>query len=759
MRISWAEGGGAGAPASRQESSLLGLARAHPDAALALGALLLALFSTAWMLLQSPDFFSGYDYVRMHAFYKAYLRDALLAGRLPLWNPYSGLGRPFLADIEAQALYPPNLLVVPFGVRAGVALSVFLHQALAIACGSRLGRILGAGPLQGFLLGAGLALSSPFAARLATGMVPVYCSLCWWPALLWLGARLQDRWSRGAAGGFAACVAMAILAGNPPILFVEALGLVVFLVFRLEAAGGWRRTLANHAGLALAAALGAGVACVQLLPFLELVGQGNRPLHSAAFAVANGMPPASWLSLAFPTTAAFGPNWEYDLYCGLVPLMAAAGALLLWRERAVRALLGLGLCGALLAVGDRAPFLAWVVHVVPGAGALRLPSRYGIWVATSVLGLASVALSRPGARAIPAAACVLAVAAGCAVWLKPYAAGVRADAAAYYGPRLGALGAAALATCLWHARARWPRAARPAGLALGAFCLGDWLWAAHLQAPAYSAYGFSTREADVRSELSARGLLAPGQPPPRIAFDPADLCENAGMAIGFSAASSYCNPALARVWGFVHAAAGARPSAEDFIRLPAAVGQEPDRLGAMSLAGVLGRSGRGLAWRSGADPRAYVAFDAEIAPDWVAAERAMAAGGDFHKKAILEAGSDPGFRPSGPGGPAQARIERFEPERVSVRVQAPAAGILILAEAWYPGWGATVGGRPQPVFPVNGWMRGVLVPPGASEVVFSYRSRYLAGGAAVSLACAALLLALVLGAPRSARAQTDSSSL
>jgi uncharacterized membrane protein YfhO len=107
-------------------------------------------------------------------------------------------------------------------------------------------------------------------------------------------------------------------------------------------------------------------------------------------------------------------------------------------------------------------------------------------------------------------------------------------------------------------------------------------------------------------------------------------------------------------------------------------------------------------------------------------------------------------------------IERFEPERIAVRTRADAAGILVLAEAWYPGWRARVGGAPAAVFPVNGWMRGVVVPAGEHEVVLSYGERALAAGLGVSLASAALLALLALrapGSPARGAAQTDSRIL
>ena len=42
--------------------------------------------------------------------YKAYATQALLSGRLPLWNPHIFMGVPFLANSQVGLLYPPNWL-------------------------------------------------------------------------------------------------------------------------------------------------------------------------------------------------------------------------------------------------------------------------------------------------------------------------------------------------------------------------------------------------------------------------------------------------------------------------------------------------------------------------------------------------------------------------------------------------------------------------------------------------------------------------
>jgi hypothetical protein len=712
-----------------------------------LGASLAAAFSTAWLLLQKPDFFLGYDFVRMHVFYKEFFREALLGGRLPLWNPFIGLGRPFQADIETAVFYPPNWLVLPMGVYWGVALSVLLHQALAIYGGVRLGRVLGADAGPSWLLGAGVALASPFTGRLAAGVVEGYFTLCWWPVLLWLGARLQDRWSPRLAAGFAAAAALAILAGQPPLFFVESLGVLVFLAFRQEWPSGRadsRAALGRACGLAAAALLGACLAGVQLLPFLELVGQGNRPLQSAAFATADGMRSLSWLSLIIPASTTFSDNWEQNLHCGLPVLFAALGAAWFWRDRNVRALLGLGLLGALFAAGAGTPLLGWALRVVPGAGALRLPSRYGVWLAVALLGLGAVSLSRRPPRAFATLALGLAACAAALAWLGRFVSADPRSLLQFFAGHAAAVAAAAVLVGLWHGRERWPQGASAVGCLLAAFCAGNWLWAISLQAPVYSMASAPALEAAARDAMAERGLFTASHVPPRISFDPADIRENAGMALGFASYNAYCAPALERVWNYLHAAARLPLSAVDYIQMRREVYAAAPGFGSMNLAAALGHPRQVLVFYAHPDPRAYLSFDMEVVPDWAAAEVKMADGHDFHRVALAEEGSAPVYAPQPGAHASEAAITRFEAGRLEVRVRADAPAVLVLSEAWYPGWRATVAGRPARVFPVNGWMRGVLVPAGESEAMFAYHSRFLGLGAVLSLAGALMVGMLAL---------------
>jgi len=81
-----------------------------------------------------------------------------------------------------------------------------------------------------------------------------------------------------------------------------------------------------------------------------------------------------------------------------------------------------------------------------------------------------------------------------------------------------------------------------------------------------------------------------------------------------------------------------------------------------------------------------------------------------------------------------ARVTRYAPERVEIEVTAEAAGYLILADAWYPGWEATVDGVPVPVYRADLLFRAVAVRAGNHRVAFAFRPVSLRVGAGISLA-------------------------
>ena len=60
---------------------------------------------------------------------RALLHEAWRLGEIPLWNPYSFCGTPFLADVQAGVFYPGNWLLLPFDPARQLGYFLFLHIA------------------------------------------------------------------------------------------------------------------------------------------------------------------------------------------------------------------------------------------------------------------------------------------------------------------------------------------------------------------------------------------------------------------------------------------------------------------------------------------------------------------------------------------------------------------------------------------------------------------------------------------------------
>jgi hypothetical protein len=103
--------------------------------------------------------------------------------------------------------------------------------------------------------------------------------------------------------------------------------------------------------------------------------------------------------------------------------------------------------------------------------------------------------------------------------------------------------------------------------------------------------------------------------------------------------------------------------------------------------------------------------------------------------------------PSPPEDSAQesCSITSETPTRIEVTANLASAGLLVLADQFYPGWEATVEtegqAREAKILRTNRVLRGVLLPAGSHRVTFRYRPWRLALGGAISLATLAGLLA------------------
>jgi hypothetical protein len=95
--------------------------------------------------------------------------------------------------------------------------------------------------------------------------------------------------------------------------------------------------------------------------------------------------------------------------------------------------------------------------------------------------------------------------------------------------------------------------------------------------------------------------------------------------------------------------------------------------------------------------------------------------------------------PQAPTAEPAPEIERYEPSRVDIKLQAAAPALLVLSDLFYPGWEAILDGRPAEIMRANYVMRAVAIPAGTHEVQFLYRpASFRAGIAASAAGCLAI---------------------
>jgi hypothetical protein len=82
---------------------------------------------------------------------------------------------------------------------------------------------------------------------------------------------------------------------------------------------------------------------------------------------------------------------------------------------------------------------------------------------------------------------------------------------------------------------------------------------------------------------------------------------------------------------------------------------------------------------------------------------------------------EPPMLPVGPIQPGQVRIETYGTTQVTLAVDAPQGGYVVLNDVWHHWWQIEIDGKPAQLLRANVLFRAVLVPPGRSTVRFVFR--------------------------------------
>ncbi|HWP31953.1 MAG TPA: hypothetical protein VNK96_09570 [Fimbriimonadales bacterium] len=343
--------------------------------------------------------------------------DSIRKGEVPLWNPYTLGGVPFLANSQSAPLYPLHWLWALLGFSAGrlLAFSSWLHLFIAAIGTYLLCRSLRCSRMGAFFAASAFSLSAFMVAWIPLSSVMMTAS--WIPWSMYALHRLYEKRRGRDVALLSISIGLMLLAGHLQIAVYGLLATSFFalwlLAFKRTEESGEKKLFLFH--VLIGFVIGFLVASPQLLPVLENGRMGHRASppteegyhgyasqsldlhHLAVFIAPNlfGMPgewfvskdgdrlPAYWLALQEP-----GRHYaELAFYLGpSVLFFGLLACFRYWRKTEISFFVFLFLFAIAAALGTvitRAMYF-WI----PGWSATGSPGRIAVLCALSLSVLA-----------------------------------------------------------------------------------------------------------------------------------------------------------------------------------------------------------------------------------------------------------------------------------------------------------------------------------------------------------------------------------
>ena len=724
-----------------------------------------------WGAVARPGDVVAYDVYQYYLPNVFYLLQRLAAGGSGLlWNPFQNCGEPAFGISSTGMLYPANLVFLVLQPDVALRAVLVLNFTIAGVGMYALGREIGmsrAGAFCGaiaFEMGTATVDLSTWGPQMGAPWV-------WLPAMMYGCERILRRPSFAAVVGLGAAIAVALLPGFPQTVVFTYQLIALRLLFEVamryrERALRWRPIGLVCAGLTL----GALFAAFPLLPGMEMARLSVRG-HALTTAELHGGFFYDWDHLM----RMLAVRWDIFNPFVLIPCVVAGAAWLrpLTRPMALFYLLA-GAVYFTLAFAEATPLFA-IYRRLPFGTMFREPSRF-TWMTSFCLAVLAglgadailsreVTASRPR-RWLAVGATALALIA--VYWLSPN----------HLRPLEWGLGLAVVGgSALLLVDPRWRRLA--AVFVVGAPILNLLAYRTPVLAtvapwttmrsfpvrqllPDLSPYAaYSGFVASVAAQMTAndRIYFVSEHPSftlmPKLAsllqipaiqdYEPQPTARSAAFAVALrlgrdmTSLNEYYTPVLQEF-----PPAFPKPlldlAAARYVFVAQPVDNSARAVWPPLYPLAMSDDGHVVAYENRqALPRAFYVPRAQVFTDPLTMlHRLRARDHDPRALVLLEQ-----FPPSGflgevePPADSRAAAVEFlvdEPERVVLRVQAPARGFLHLADQYFPGWRATVDGNPTPILPANYLFRAVEVPAGESTVEFRYAPASVRIGAAISAA-------------------------
>jgi len=760
-------------------------------------------------------------------FYPAYVyyRQCLLEGTLPLWNPFSGCGEPFLAEIERAVFYPPNLVYLIVPSAFAVTVYAAFHVLLAGAGAYGLCRTWRVSQLGSLLAGVLFAFNSFTITRVE--FPSALASTAWYPIVLGTFSRWVRTPELRRLLWFAGAIFLQCLAGYPEITLFTVVSLTLYALMagyhEWRKDGRWLRLFRPLVGMIAAGVIAVLLALAQLLPTWEAghLSLKREEFGKEALSAVRCIHPTMLLSFLIPsvhgTHGRAGRYWapscaqyqEGAMYVGVLPWVVFSMALFLrlqsrrppvrpveGNDTVVRIrvpfLIALGGVFLLHVMGRYSPPFRWLWHAVSFVRMFWCPTKSLVCVVFTLSCLSGIGMDWLLNRAEPNPE-------GQPRW--------RVLAARWGAPSLwlvlslfvlaclvndGRLGETLLRRCFnlnsvegrWTHRIPWdvlridslklPVVAMVSVVLLHVCIFAPlrfrgvaWLapFIAFADLAITNCRLLVPGRTDVLDKPSAYLNRLTGKEQP-VRFYLAKRPIN--FVYGETSEQIYrlCRDVLLWSWPMADRAFGLESAGifepaevtelvQGLLRNPNVSADMKRRLLEMlNCEHIVFFPDMDTYWSEGVLetprftpvghplPRAYVVGGVNVLPNKQAVFSALVWPEYDPLTVVVTDRQSAGNERFGDLQPGRVRHRvtalTYEANRLHVEVESERSGLLVISDAYYPDWQATVNGRPTPIWRVNGALRGLRVQAGVNKVTMVYRPRSLRIGMVGSAAAMVL---------------------
>lgn len=732
------------------------------------------------------------DITRYFHWVHRYIRDELLAGRLPLWNPYNYAGTPFMANPHTAVFYPFTWLVLLMPVLEAHKWMIAVHCLMAGGFMYLFLRRLGLEQAAALAGSMPWMLGGYFMAHAVMGHLTLLFNAAWLPMALYCYERgLQTRrWGWLFAAG--SVLGVQLIAGEPQVCYYTSLLIAIYGLVRTigDVSPGEHRWQPRRygrwvGGLALVAAVCAATSGIQSIPTVEFALESDRSGNTYEFVTFMSFPVGNFIGYVLPfrsdlrglvvdtarSSTDLVLNWEYAVYVGLVSLVlavvsvAARGRPALWAARVLLVV------GVILMLGKHTPIYPVLFEYLPGLRMFRMPAQAIVITTWAICVMAAFGFEHLFGPQDPrwrswrwriGSVCVLAVVGvGAIIAFKyftilkqpyvPSSVPSVPNVRVAFGDSMFVVPLCVLAaTAMMVLVSRWlPRRAAAAGVLI--LLAGDLL----VSRPGFWLRSYTDAQDKGLQHLIGLSKYEKGRGEPyRVDFAHSFVDAGTSMVARVENVNAYWGAALQRFFRFVHAMRGVEPDPLIRVGLKTALYDHPEPFPLRvlnvrwSTAADYKRRRLSVVHNAEAEPRAWLVDRAEVIPGEEEMLRRMR-DPEFNPLRVVLLEQPPRILLATADSPVGTCRARTRPGGgLDVETQSTRDGYLVLSEVFYPGWRATVDGKEVPLERADYLITALPLSAGTHQVEYRYDPVSLKVGAGCTACMCAAGLWVLIGSRR-----------